>query len=441
MFASLSRIVRPGGIAVFLALVLAAEVGAQDFKVIKPTIPERAARTMRYKVVAALRDTAAFNADKQTVEDYFTKYYFPVMTGTSTGDLAELGRRREDLIKLLRGAGSEQAQTFLTSLTGKGMISIAMGNYHPAVRYNAVLILGMLDEKYSKGVGTNVTRPVPLAQSTSALLILLENDEYRGVYIPPSLKAGALVGLIRHARFGMTRENVPKATQAATALIAQTELPKDMKPEVYSWMKKLAAELLLRLHAEAPTAEVQGAINSLVAEGVSLDDRCEVAGLMKVASYGAAQGVDGPGSIAALGKLAGEVLDEEAKVSEEYLDELRGAFRGMTPGRGGYGGGYGGGRGEDTGPDFERRRVLARLVQIRSGARSLAEGLDDDSKQKLGALVELFGPVITTAVDKDSQDQDVATSVIQAQREVARLVKEWKPDGAAEEESPLAASE
>ena len=126
------------------------------------------------------------------------------------GALAKLGKERETLIKYLRGTTVPKAQQQLTALTMGAMRKIARENFHPAVRYNASLVLGMLDEKYPQG-GGNAAPPVVLSTATNELLELLESNEFNDVKVHPSVKVGALQGLERHVQFGWTR-NLPTAS-------------------------------------------------------------------------------------------------------------------------------------------------------------------------------------------------------------------------------------
>ncbi len=430
--------------ALLAVCALSGDASAQKkFKVLK-RMDVREAKQLSLKVATALGSDAAFAAGKADVDKYFTGYYFPAMTGVEPQQLAGLGKLREGLFKrYIRGAKSADGQKHLTQLTTKlsGVIALDSG-YHPAVRYNAVLILGMLDEKYSEGVGRDTTPPVPLASSTKALLLLLEKDRIKDSYIPPSLKVGALIGLSRHARFGIQSDLAPQVTAAAEKVIAQDKTPKDMKRSVHSWMKKLAAEVLVRQQAKSLSPGVQAALDKLIAKGVSLDDRCEVAGLMKLVDYQSAAGLSGGETVNALGRLTLDVLEEESEAAEEFLDELLQANRGISSGRGGRGGfgggGYGGRRG-DTGPAYERRRVLARVVQVRDAMNSLAPALDGEAASRKDALLGPIDQLIEVSTGKDPFDQDVAKEVNRAHTEVKRLVSQWMPvEEPAEKADPLA---
>ena len=398
---------------IVLVLAVASTAVAQRFQSIEPKLNVREANAMRGTVTKALRDPSAFEANKKDLDAYFTKYYFPTMT--LPAKLGELAKRRENLFKqFIRPARVPAAQQHLTALTLKAMGIIARGNFHPAVRYNAVLILGMLDEKVA-GSGAGGAKPVPFPAGTNELLDLLENDEFKNVKVPASLKLGALLGLERHARFGINPQYADRVTKAALAMIAQEEPPADLDPEVHYWMRCQAARVLSRQFAEGPNAQVQAAITSLIADPhMSIEDRCSATELMKRMKYDAAAGVDVTATVRAMGDLAKTVASDEAEKANDFQDEM---LRG------------GGGRRLQGGEEltYQRRRLVARLHSIYEGGNSLSKGLPDAERQQLQSLLSTLEPVMEVADDKDSGDLDITPKVIEMAKQVRSVVESWKP--------------
>jgi len=395
-----------GTVVLLLAIVATPNAKAQRFQSIAPEISVRESKTMRGRATKALRDPAAFQANKKALDDYFTKYYFPSMT--LPAKLGELGKRRENLFKqFLRPAKVAAAREHLTDLTLKAMRSISRGNYHPAVRYNAVLILGLLDEKVA---GTAAAKPVPLPAGANELLELLEKDEFDQVQVPASLKLGALVGLERHARFGIDRQYADRLTQASLAMIAREEPPADLDPEVHHWMRCQAARVLSRQFAQGPNAQVQAAITALIADPhMSLEDRCSVAELMKRITYGSAAGVDMTATVGALGDLTKTVASDEAEKADNFQKKMLRSRSGIDE------------------LIYERRQLVARLHAIYAGASSLSKGLPDAERQKLQTLLSKLDPVMEIAEDKDAGDLEITPEVIEMESQVRTVVESWKP--------------
>ena len=410
-------------------MVLATPVWAQRYRQINPKLDEREAKTMQRKVGQAVKDEAGLGANASVVNDYFAKYYFPMMTQADPDNLAKLGDRREKLFtQYIRVTANPDSLATLTTLAVKVGSAISKGNYHPAVRYNGALILGNLDQQIAGGTRQNPTPPIPLPAATAVMLELLEQEDFQGVKVHPSVRLGALIGLERHARFGIAPEHVQRVTKAALDVIAQENPAEEVSQDVHHWMKCRAASVLANLHREKPAAEVQVALNGLMAdESLDLENRCFVAGLMQRLVYAQAEGVEPGAIVAVLGSLSQDVMQAEAELARDYQKEIlggggfnRGGFRGR------------GRAGSDDEPKLERRQLLARLQAIYKGGGSLGEGVTDDAKSRLQSLLDAMKPARLAARDKDSTEVDVANVVIQAAKDVDQIIQSWN-QGAAEE--------
>ena len=423
--------------------LLCTPVAAQRFKSIKPKISVRASKALQADVASAMRSAAAFQAsDAQTkIKKYFRTFYFPMMTQQSPTDLSRLGRLREDLFKrYLRPSPVQAAQDFLTKESLGIMRVLSRDNYHPAVRYNAVLILGMLDQQYA-GTGADATPPVPLPAATNELLELLEQDKFKDVKVSPQVKVGAIEGLVRHARFGIDPQYTQRTTQAAMAVLAQETSSMDISDEVHHWMQCQAANVLIQLSKDAPNDAVQTALTKLIAnEKVGLDDRCYVVGLLKKTDYSAAAGAGADVSatgvsamVLPLGKLTQAVVEEGSEQANDYIELVIGKNPGRRSGGFGGGGGYGGGRRGEQGPKLERSQFLSRLKLITTGAKSLSEGLPEEEKQKILELVTPLLPIMKLSGNKKSIDVEIAEKIVELKEEVDTLIANWQPAAAAAE--------
>ncbi len=429
--ASKLRIPGPAVLRLCLGILIAASLcastaQAQRYKTIPPRLTTKQAKALRLTVAQAMRDPVIFAAQKDKVDQYFKQYYFPTMTLTTGEALGALGKKREDLFRrYIRAATDPATQAHLTDLTLKVAQVLCKDNYHHAVRYNAVLILGMLDEQYSVGVA-NPTQPVPLPAGTVALLELLEQEDFKGVKVHPSVLTGALVGLERHARFGIDSKYAQRLTKVALDTIAEEKLPDDVTKDIHHWMKCRAASVLAYQVQERPTAEVQQTLAKLIANAdFDLEDRCCVALLLKTIDYAQVVNIDATDTVAALGQLANEVLKEGADSARDYQQEMLGGNvnfgRRNRPGRFGA---------EDDGPKYERRQLLSRLESINDGGRSLIAGLADDTKTQLENLLEAIKQVRLSAKDKNLGDLELAELVIETAGAVSREVKSWNPAAA-----------
>lgn len=423
-------------------LLTAPGASAQSYEEMKATVKEADGKQLRPKIAAILRNSQSLSdAQKKQMVDYFMGYYFPRMTRT---DAESLGRLAEDRKKFfqqyLNLTKSQSVRNDMVKMTMSRMGKIALGNYHPAGRYNAILLIGMLDE-IPATVGANPKPPTPLPAGTNALIAVLTRPEISGVKVPTSAKVGALVGLERHARFGIDEKHAAEVTKAALALIAQQEPGEDVSEAVHHWMKCQAARVLVNQYAKGPNSDVQLALNGLIADGeMSLDDRCCAAQLLKKLEYGAAADLNVDETTTVLGELAKTVLTKESKAAKDFQDELYeggGALsgRGRSSEFGEYSGAFSPRGGVDEGPRLEKRRMLARMKAIVDGAQSIAEK-SPDVKAKLDPLREPIEKVIASATKKNAIDVNIARDVIELGNQVALVVDSWQPAAEAPAEEP-----
>ena len=433
--------------AAAVGLALLPRAGAQSgrYDESEPKLTDAKGKQAALEVGKILRNSGPpTDADKRVLDAFFSGYFFPLMTSTRADSLGNLAKARKELFQRYIGSTpSAEARTHLNTLAIKECGKIAFGNYHPACRYNAVLIIGALDDKSERGQA-----PVVSSTATSALLILAENDEWKGNEIPSSVKVAALVGLQRHAKFGVAPNLAERVAKAALGVIDREEIPDDVTRTVYNWMRVQAAEVLANQFAQGPTPEVTAAFAKLIGDGsIKLPERCQTAALlkqMKFAPGGPEAQILGP----ALADLAWDVLTDERKAARDYQDELLAGAGGFGPGFGGGFGGPGGGygRGEfgggfggggigapmETGPRYEKRRMLDRIVAVDAGFEAVQAAAPEQLKQRITEMRGVIKTLVAATVARGAIDDDVAAAVLVAARDIKPLVDAWLP--AAEEE-------
>lgn len=442
---------------------------AQQYKSIPLKIQPAQAKVMAPKVATIFRQNGALAAADQKILDDFFTYYFSAMTSPAPDQLAQLAKMRKDLFQLYLNVanGADAPREHVMGLSIKAMKSIAKGNFHPAVRYNATLILGQLDKTPGRTGAGGGTPPVPLPAATAALVELLEAAAADPAAVAPPVVVGALVGLDRHTRLGVDPTLADKITAAALAVATSGEAPEGVSESVHSWMQALAARVVANQSAKGLAAPSHAALVKLVSDDkMVLDDRCLIAESIKTPMYQNVQGVNIDEMAAAIGALAKDVLADETKKAEGYLKKsgiddtggAPGAFNmpapggfggGMEMGRGGFGGGFGGGMGagglaalDDTTPHYEKRRMLNRILAIRSAANALAAAGSPELKERLDALTKPIGQVADEAVKPKATDAEVVDSVLKLAKEVNGLVADWKPAaGGAPAAEPAAPAE
>jgi hypothetical protein len=384
--------------AVVAATCLATAATAQEYRV--DSVDDKA-RLHGAKASRWVSDAANYSADKASFAEYFQKYYFPSMTRTGQDDLAKLGDARFRLFKnFLWSTNNPELQKDLTDMAFNAMGAVVLSKnpppYHPAVRYNAVLILGLLDEVYAIDSGGDARPPKPLAKANKALTFIVDKATIDEQFPPPVI-LGALIGLERHALYkeGLEAGAADAMSKAMLKLVNQDKPIQEMDPEAYAWLRMRAAGALAQLGSVGQNNAVHDALVKLAADFESLDDRCAAAALLAKLNYDGAK-IDGADTAKNLLALAREVGAEEGKRAEDFESGI-GPGGSYIPPADLYGTG---GSGEDL-ERFPRRHVLARLTDLRAGLTAAKPVVPKDDQAKIDSILQAINPAIVAAADTD----------------------------------------
>ncbi|HEY3391392.1 MAG TPA: hypothetical protein VGK58_01700 [Lacipirellulaceae bacterium] len=442
------------------ALVLVATGLAPVVYAQQPAVQYRSdppdARLKTYGGVArALVKQGSYAAEKAKIDEYFDKFYFPDMTGTSPEELGRLGDSRYKLFKEYLWESTDAAfQQTLTNKAFSAMLNVLRPQippYHPAVRFNAVLVIGMLDQQY----GVEGSRPsVPLPKATTALVYIVDSATAKEIF-SPAVILGAVIGLERHAqlRQSLAAPDVAKMTAALLKLINHDKPIQDMDPAAYAWLRLRAASALSHLRTAGPDNNSHNAVVKLAGELKSMDDRCEAAALLARIDYKQVK-LEDPAESEPLLKLARDLAAEEAKRAKDFQQEEVGLGGGVSIGsgigRGEYGGGrspysprgmgqYGGSYGAtgdalEEQERFPRRHVLARLTDLKTGLEAVKPAVPAETQAKIDAILAAIAPVRTQAVDKEIGELAFASSIVAMAAAIEAAAKPADAPAAADEE-------
>jgi len=110
--------------------------------------------------------------------------------------------------------------------------------YHPATRFNWILIIGELNEAEKLAAGTAKEKPLPGALP---VLISVAGDESQ----VDSVRLAALIGLDRHAKAGsINAEAKQTLAPILQKTIARRSPPEGRDPEVHQWFQDRARGIL-----------------------------------------------------------------------------------------------------------------------------------------------------------------------------------------------------
>ncbi|TWT46682.1 hypothetical protein [Botrimarina hoheduenensis] len=344
---------------------------------------------------------------------YITKYYLPAMTQPSPEALEDLGKLRSDLFSRFLWPARPAIQSWITGEAFNWAKQVATSSrYHPAVQYNAVYLMGLLDERYASD---NQPQPAPLPAANDELnrytRLAVTNER-----VPRRLLAGALVGLERHTRYlaNLPEKNQTETLKTLVGLLRAKSLPGDYEKPVLGWIYVTAAEALGNTGQAGPKGAFFQAIAGRVGDKkLLMEDRAELASKLKLLS---ASRVDLDAQVADrttndVRELALAIAVSEAKIAEEFED--------LGLGGGGRLGVLGLGRDNkerrfregEEGIELIREDLLALLMNLQDGLEATAAVAAESDAASLKMINEALSEAIRLTRDKDQIDLNVADGI------------------------------
>lgn len=218
----------------------AAPAGAKKYDVI-PLNPQFQDQAIKQKMERAVksfvsaRDLNTF-AELPYAKGYVDKYLPAKITQPDA--LAEISPLINDVMQnyaRCQKAGNPGARQFLVWLY-LGMEPITRGNYQPAARINATLVLGKLDS----APATGDSPPTPLRQSFPVLFRL-----YHDVANPDGVRAAALQGLHRYVSYGGELQQTHKdALIVEMKKLLDEPTPSNRAAKAHAYLQRYAVDIL-----------------------------------------------------------------------------------------------------------------------------------------------------------------------------------------------------
>ncbi len=398
---------RGSALAALILLNFVVAATAQEYL----TLPiDEKARGLRGIAQMCVKSPADYAANKDKFDEYFTKYHFPAMTRTEPDKLGEVGKLREDLFKtFLWKSTNATLQQDLTQLTFGWMGKIVSADSppcHPAARYNAILVIGLLDEKYSPD---GRQPPIVYAPATKAMTAVVDQAE-TGNRFPPPVILGALIGLERHAQFheSVAPEALAAMQAALLKLVTHDKPILEMDRDAYAWMRYRAASALAKLGTVGDKNAIHNAIMQLAVTNKSLDDRCEAAALVEKLNYKEVK-LDDAATAEPLFSLARDIGASEDQRARDF-QEHGGVGISAMPIRGPGGPEAYGAQGSDSNA-FQRRITLSRLWDLQTALTKVKPSLPTETQKKVDAVLAAIKPTLAAASSKDTVDLKLTESI------------------------------
>ncbi|MBM4088677.1 MAG: hypothetical protein FJ276_04500 [Planctomycetes bacterium] len=340
------------------------EPGAAAFTwdTVDPAYADRQAwARQRVLIMQVLGGQQGFEPNRAAVDGWYRKNLFAEFgSRDGLGDLPEIREAiYEGLTLSARNPGLHQ---FLVDLAYEEATKRVTGNYHPAVKYNALLIIGDLNQTESGMEGTAKTPPVRLARALDFLV-----EELKKPNQLDALRLAAMVGIKRHVQLSRQRPAdapIPDARKLEIITLAQAMMnektpPTGRTPDGHAWLRGRAIELLAAAGAVGDNLAIFNGIVAVLDDAdAPLSLRCTAARALQQLDYTGVTGID-PVAIgqrlAALAVFACRNEDERVKEEKKLGLDFSAPGTSGYPGSGypgsGYPGGFGGPPGGYGGSD------------------------------------------------------------------------------------------
>ncbi len=204
---------------------------------------------------------------------FMREFVLASMAQTDEQSLSEMSKRRADFMRQFLGAefSSPNRIYLIEQLVIPTMRRVAEGNFHPAARVNAAVLIGQLNNSEFDTATRRPPTPNPLAFRT--LLDLVEAAD-----VPLFVKAGAFAGLQRIAQLHgtnaarMDSAEIQRLSTAASSIVEGRAAGQDAwDPEGRIWIERRAVQVLGELRQTGAAGEVVTLLNRIVSND-QLDD-------------------------------------------------------------------------------------------------------------------------------------------------------------------------
>jgi len=278
----------------------------------------------RFKVREILRNGKFALGEEKILADYYRRYVLPGWSHLA--NLTRLPDFRKDLRNdLMTGRIGGPPHDGLANIVMNYLSKMAAANnIHPAARVNAMLMVGELNDKEPAGISAP---PVAMSAALPVLIAAVNNPAQID-----AVRIAALIGIIRHVKFGALTPADRAAITAAMLKLAGTKtIPPGRSDAGHAWMRSLAAKALGLLGD--PAGGVAKGLAAVAADSKApLSARCEAANALGQLRYRGFAGVNPSAMAAALAKLVVDAVPAEGNpLSRPRLKyRLHCAWKGLT---------------------------------------------------------------------------------------------------------------
>jgi hypothetical protein len=285
---------------------------------------DKALPNKKNEIQAMLRAGNIQPADEALFDSYFNDFLleqfvnpWPGLPKIFTYSLDDLPRLRKDIKNFLNLDKTGTAYKHLNDLILKkitkkgGLLGVTHPDHDAAIKYNALLLLGDLNEIDASG------KPKPWATPFPTLLLAATSPKAKDY-----MKVAAMVGIERYAAFGAIPQAKTSAViDAMVALVNLQDPPANRDPAVHQYLRRSAGQILAYIGSPGPNNSVVKAFEKVVADPKTRPTmRCEMALFLGQIKYPQPVKVD-------LQQLANSLGHETVEVCRQEIDTAKAANR------------------------------------------------------------------------------------------------------------------
>ena len=334
----------------------------ENAKDIDPDSPDQQTRIRfgqaRAAVQSYMRSKTMDESGRDLINKFFREAYF--RSWSRPANWTSAGKNRQEFLRNFYGPLNAKADTrqMVNQIALDFMREYIKPDYHPVLRYNAILLIGDLREQEMDNV--NGKPEVPFAPATEVLLSAIEDPNQSD-----AVKVGAWVGLLDQCELygvnlgSMSGDNKTKVLNLVIDTLKEKETPEGRSEAAHRWIRWRAIDVASAIGNAGSDGVLAAALDSIILDPeLPIDMRCSAIAAKGNLAFDnqTAQKMDVVRQSTDIGKIALEAVAADINwfddSMKQYMKKMRmgGGMGGMGGGYGGeYGGGYGGGYGDPMG--------------------------------------------------------------------------------------------
>ncbi len=304
-----------------LALTVCVSTGAKlqaqqswTYKKAKSAILDpRKVNVLRRDKNPVLRATGAPTKEqREALYNYYVRHVFAGMTQPAAlDDAMRFPSWRKDLVEdLERLRNNVVLYRYLRDdLAFNTLKVLTMNDYHPACRYNAALMIGMLNDQEGD---RNSSRPFPTPYKPARdFLVRVVRDQK----VPDSVRIAGLLGLRRHAELLAAGGSSDAAMLKLLVDVTRADVGPTANADAAYWQKRLAIQAL---GAMGPGGAAKILSPIVGDENMPLSVRCAAARALGQLDYRNVSNVDPTAVLKGLGSIAVSACRDEIKRVQKH---------------------------------------------------------------------------------------------------------------------------